>query len=483
MFGHYGKESQGAGRQTNPEAGLGGCGHLVRQRSKSTAGGLYRALASFPHHPCFAAALLLIADITSGNAARKVICMPSATPDRRIIVFICLVSFFDAMGAGLILPVLPDLIRLLSDLTDSGAAKISGWLLFTYAGMQFFCAPILGGLSDRYGRRPVLLISLLGFSADFFIMALAPGLAFLFAARMTSGLFGATYAAASAVITDIAAPDARGGLFGLAGASVGLGFVAGPALGGLIGETDPRLPFILAGALTLAAFVYGWFAFPETHTPALRRPFSLGRANPLGSLIAMARLPGVLVMLAGLFCVQLANQSYASTWAFYTEAVAGWTPFGVGLSVAVYGAMLVLVQGGFAGPVIKRFGAATALIGGVVVGLISYTLLAFAVDGPGIYFAILVGGLSGLVFPAVQVLLTGAVTDNAQGELQGAISASYSLAAMLGPLVMAQSYAAWTDAQGPVFPGAPFVIAIALLVAALALFVSVRMRRAPKATP
>lgn len=396
--------------------------------------------------------------------------MSASLSRRRITAFILLVLFFDAAGAGLILPVLPDLISELSNLTLGAAAKVSGWLLVTYAAAQFVCAPILGALSDRYGRRPVLLVSLLGFSLDYFIMYLSPTLAFLFVARFLSGLFGATYAAANAAIVDISEPQDRAALFGLSGAAVGLGFICGPAIGGLVGEANPRLPFLLAGVLTFAVFVFGWFAFPETRSSEATRAFSWSRAHPMGSLFAIARRPGVIMMIAGLFLVQLANQSYASIWAFYTKAVAGWTPFAIGLSVTVYGAVMVIVQGGLAGPVIRRTGERSALLGGVVVGLVSYSILALAGSGAAIYAGVLIGGLSGFVFPAVQSLMTRATPADAQGELQGAVTASYSLAAIFGPILMTQAFSTFTDPTGPDFPGAPFLIAVGLIFLSLFVF-------------
>ncbi len=390
----------------------------------------------------------------------------------RILLFICLVLFFDAAGAGLILPVLPDLINQLSDLDNSHAARISGWLLFTYAGMQFFFAPILGALSDLYGRRPVLMIALAGFSLDYFIMALAPSLTFLFVARLVSGLLGATFVAANAAIADISDPSQRAARFGMAGAAVGLGFIAGPAIGGLAGEQDPRWPFLIAGTLTALTCLYGLFAFPETHSVNARRELSWRRAHPVGSLMAIAQQPGVLAMIAGLFCVQLANQSYASTWAFFTKEVADWRPFSIGLSVAVYGAMMVVIQGGLAGPVIRRFGERPALIGGVACGIAGYGILIFANSGAAIYAGIVAGGLSGFFFPACQSLMSRATPADAQGELQGAVTASYSLAAILGPLSMAQVFGAYTDDKGMHFPGAPFVLAVGLIALALIVFSS-----------
>ncbi|MEE9379949.1 MAG: TCR/Tet family MFS transporter [Hyphomonadaceae bacterium] len=395
------------------------------------------------------------------------------------LVFICLVLFFDSMGVALILPVMPELITELSDLPNSEAARIGGYLLFTFAGMQFFAAPILGGLSDRFGRRPVLLLALLGFSLDYFVMAVAPTLAWLFVARLISGLFGATYAAANASIVDITAPEDRARNFGLLGAATGLGFIFGPVMGGLLGEYNARLPFIVAGILALATCVYGYFVFPETLTPEKRRPFELKRANPFGSLISIARHPIVIILMVSLFLIQLAGQSYVSIWSFFTIEVAGWSPLGIGLSAAAYGATLALVQGFLTGPVVKRYGEVRAGVFSIAVGILTYVGLAFADSGPSIYFWILVGGLSGFAFPAMQSLMTRNVPEDAQGELQGAIASTYSLSAIAGPLVMAGLFSHYTGTSSVYFPGAAFLGAAVLISLSLVVFIY-GTRRLPK---
>ena len=392
-------------------------------------------------------------------------------PSRDILIFVCLVMFFDAMGVGLILPVLPDLIKELSDVSNDRAAVIGGYLLFTFAAMQFLFAPILGGLSDRFGRRPVLLLALFGFSLDYFVMAAAPSLAFLFVARMISGLFGATYPAGNAAIVDISTPEDRAKFFGFTGAAVGLGFIMGPAIGGLIGEYGPRLPFILAGFLTLATCVYGYFKFPETLAPEKRRAFNWRRANPIGSLVKISAYPIVLAILGSIFLIQLANQSYVSIWSFYTIEVAEWSPFWIGLSAAFYGFMLVLVQGVLTGPVIQKYGEIKPTYFSLLIGIVSYTVLAFAWNGPIIYLGILIGGFSGFLFPATQALMTRRTPEDAQGELQGAISANFSIASIIGPLLMSQVFEQYTGADAAyVFPGAPFAIAVVLVLAALLVF-------------
>ncbi len=386
--------------------------------------------------------------------------------------------FLDALGFGLILPIMPALITDLSTLDNSSAATVAGYLLFAFAGMQFIFAPILGGLSDQYGRRPILLLALFGFALDYFVMALAPSLLFLFIARMISGLCGATFAAANAAVVDISTPEDRAKMFGYTGAAVGLGFVFGPAIGGALGEYGTRLPFIVAGLMTFGALFYGLIFFPETLTEENRRSFSWRRANPLGSLISVARYPIVIVIVLSVFCIQLANQSYSSIWPFYVIEITGWGEFLIGLTASVYGFLIAVVQGGLMGPVTKRFGEPRAIYFSLVVGVISFLILASATSGWGIYIGIVIGCLSGFAFPAMQSLMTKATPEDAQGELQGAIMSLYSLAAIVSPIVMAKIFTAYTDDTGRYMPGAPFILASGLiLLSGLTFFLAMSLKK------
>lgn len=378
--------------------------------------------------------------------------------------FVCGIIFLDAVGFGLLMPLMPMLLEDVAGLSLSQGAAIAGLLLSTFALMQFIFAPILGGLSDRFGRRPVLLIALFGFAIDSFVMAWAPTLTWLFVARLFSGICGATYAAANACIVDISSHDERAKFFGFAGASLGLGFIFGPAIGGFLGEYWVRLPFIVAGALIMIVFVFGYFAFPETLKEENRRPFSLLRANPLGSLFAIGRFPTVLIVLLSMFCVQLANHSYSSIWSFYATAVAGWTPFWIGISVSLYGLVFAGVQGGLTGPVVKGLGEVRAIYLALAVGIATFLILAFAQNGTHIYFAILFGGITAVLGPSLQSLMTKRTPADSQGELQGAITSLYSLSSIVAPPAMAWIFAVNTDATGAYLPGAPFLLACALLV-------------------
>ncbi|MHA7900222.1 MAG: TCR/Tet family MFS transporter [Henriciella sp.] len=388
----------------------------------------------------------------------------------RVLAFVCGVVFLDAVGMGLIMPIMPALLEEVASLSISEGATIAGLLLTTFAIMQFICAPILGGLSDRFGRRPVLLLALLGFAIDSFIMAWAPTLTWLFIARIISGVFGATYAAGYACIVDVSTPDERAKLFGYAGAALGLGFIFGPALGGLLGEYWVRLPFIVAGILIFLVFLWGYFTFPETLKPENRRAFSWARANPLGSLISIGRYPSVLIVLGALFLIQLGNHSYSSIWAFYVSEVAGWTPFLIGLSISVYGFGVAGVQGGLTGPFVSRFGEVRAVYFALIVGFISFLILAFAQNGVQIYVAIIIGVFAGFLGPSLQALMTERTPADSQGELQGAITSLYSLSSILSPLMMAFLFSAYTDTDGVYLPGAPFLLAAGLGLCAIGIF-------------
>lgn len=404
--------------------------------------------------------------------------MADAKSHPRALMFLCIVLFLDAMSVGLVLPVMPGIIIELSSLPVSRAAEIGGYLLFTFATMQFLFAPMLGALSDRFGRRPVILIALAGFSIDYFIMAAAPTLLWLFIARLASGLFGATYAAANAGIVDITDPKDRARNFGFAGASVGVGLIFGPAIGGLVGEYGVRAPFIVAGVISSFVCICGYFFLPETLQAEKRRAFSWSRANPLGGVLSVARTRIVIAVLAALFCMQLASQSYNSIWAFFTIEVANWSPRDIGLSVAVYGALMVLVQGILTGPVVARIGEVKAVYFSILLGGAVYLGLAFADRGSLIYLWVIIGGLTGFAFPAMQALMTKHTPENAQGELQGVVAASYSLTAIIGPLAMTQIFAAFTNGNEPYFPGAPFILAVVLIIASFSAF-SVGVSGAP----
>jgi MFS transporter, DHA1 family, tetracycline resistance protein len=383
---------------------------------------------------------------------------------------VAVIVFLDMAGVGLITPVLPSLIEQVSGRGLVDSALIGGALLFVYSAMLFVCAPIIGGLSDRFGRRPVLLITLVAMGIDYLLMAWAPTLFWLFLGRAISGVTGATWAAANSCIADIFPPEERAAKFGLIGAAGAAGFVLGPAIGGVLGEIGIRLPFLAAGVLSLIGAVVGWFTFVETLPSERRRAFTLARANPLGTIIQMARLPVVFGILAALFLFQLGSQATVTVWAFVLIERFGWTPLWIGISVAVYGILLALVQGGATGKAIARFGAVNTAMFGAIAAAIAFAVLGLAATPALLYLGIAIGALGGLAFPAMQGLMSERVSHDAQGELQGAVASTMSIAAVLGPLIMPPVFAAFSDDAGLYVPGAPFLLGAALTAIGGAIF-------------
>jgi MFS transporter, DHA1 family, tetracycline resistance protein len=374
------------------------------------------------------------------------------------------------MGVGLIIPVLPSLIAQLSDQSIDQAASTGGLILFGYALMQFICSPIVGGLSDRFGRRPILLFTLTAMGVDYLMMAWAPTLIWLFVGRLISGAMGATWAAANSCIADTFAPEERGAKFGLLGGAGAAGLVFGPAIGGLLGDIGLRLPFIVAAVLALGGAVTGYFVFHETLPPEKRRTFAMARANPFGTLIQMSKIPLVIGLLSVIFLMQLAGQSQMATWAYFLIAKFNWSTLQIGLSVTLFGAMLAMAQGLLTGKAIARFGPRRAALFAMLFGLPSYLLLAVAPGGWAIYMAIIIGGLSGITFPALQGMMSDQISEDAQGELQGAVASIMSLTAIIGPIVMTRIFSHFADKSGVYFPGAPFLLATLMLIIAIALY-------------
>jgi len=375
------------------------------------------------------------------------------------LIFVALIVFIDMVGIGLIVPVLPGLLEELTGETLDKTARIGGLLAFSYALMQFLFAPIIGGLSDRFGRRPVLLVTLFILGIDYAIMALAPTLAWLFVGRIMAGIMGASWAAANSCIADIASKDERGKYFGILGAAGAGGFVIGPGLGGLLGTVDVRFPFMVAAVLAMVGAVVGFFLLKETLPPEKRRAFRLARANPLGTLIQMARIPVVLGFLVVVFFMQMAAQSHQSVWSFHSELVFGWDELEIGLSVALFGAMLVIMQGLVTGKVIARIGAPKTVIIGFLISLPANFIFAFATEGWHMIAGILIGASGGMTFPAMQQMMSARVAEDAQGELQGAVASTMSITSIFGPLIMTNTFSAFADEKGLFFPGAPYFLA------------------------
>lgn len=392
--------------------------------------------------------------------------------NRLAFIFIFVTVLIDVIGFGIIIPVLPQLIVELTGDSIAQASRDAGWLAFAYALTQFLCGPAIGNLSDQVGRRPVLIASMLAFGINYALMGLAPSLFWLFVGRFVAGITGATFAAAYAYVADTAPPDRRAQSFGLIGMAFGLGFIIGPALGGLLGEYGTRVPFFAAAGLALANALFGWFALPESLPPERRRRFTLARANPVGALAAVRRYhPVVIALLSTLLLWQLAHQALQTTWSFYGIYRFGWSPAEVGLSLAAVGVAAIAVQGGLVHVLIPRWGERRAVAVALMSGIGAFCIYAAATRGWMIYAGIVVGALSGLVLPSLQALMTARTPETAQGELQGLVSSLQSFAAILGPPVMTQAFAYFTMPGAPAhIPGAAFWLAALLTLGALLLF-------------
>lgn len=391
----------------------------------------------------------------------------TAPQAKTTIGFVAFIVFIDMVGVGLIIPVMPALLENLTGESIDRTAEIGGWLIFAYAAMQFLFAPIIGGLSDRFGRRPVLLLTVLLLGVDYAIMAMAPDLWWLFVGRILAGAMGASWAAANSCVADLARPEERGKFFGILGGVGAAGFVVGPAVGGVLGSYGDRLPFIAASVLCIGGAVLGYFVLRETLPPEKRRAFTMARANPFGMIMQMSRTPIVLGFLAIIFLMQFASQSTFSVWAYYNVLAFGWNELQVGLSVALYGFLLAIVQGGLTGQAIARFGPRTTCLLGFLFAIPTYALFAFAPGSWAMIVGIVLGSFSGLTFPAMQQLMSERIADDAQGELQGAIASMVSLTSIIGPLVMTRLFGTFADDTGVFFPGAPFLLSVAVLFVAL----------------
>jgi DHA1 family tetracycline resistance protein-like MFS transporter len=377
--------------------------------------------------------------------------------------------FIDSMGIGIIIPVAPKLIMELSGLPLAEAAPIAGWLTLSYALMQFLFSPVLGNLSDKYGRKPILLASLATLAVDYVLIGLAPTLAWLFVGRIIAGIAGATFATANAVVADIIPPEKRAKYFGLNGAAWGMGFVIGPVIGGLLGQYGPRVPFFAAAAFTAVNLLIALAVMRETLPPADRREFSARRANALGALQSMRRIPGAMLVLFVLLMYQIGHDTLPSTWVWVTMAKFGWTERDVGLSLAVLGFGTIIVQGGLVGLFTKRIGEHRTALLGLGCGAVGFVGYAFATTPTMLFASVPLGCLIGLTMPALRAILSRATPANAQGELQGAIAGIVSFTAVVIPFTMTHLFS-WATATHPPFPGASFLAAaVALAVGAVVL--------------
>ncbi len=396
------------------------------------------------------------------------------------LLFIFMLVLIDSIGFGIILPVLPRLIMQLSGVGIDLAARYGGWLAFVYAAMQFFCAPVLGNLSDAFGRRPVLLFAVLALGVDYLIMGLAPVIGWLFIGRLIAGIAGASFTPAYAYVADITPPERRAQNFGLMSAAFGIGFILGPAIGGLLGTFGPRAPFYTAGSIALANATLGYFVLPESLPRAKRRGFHWVRANPLGTLQQMRRYPAVMPTLGALFFWQLAHQVLPGTWAFYTISKFHWSSAQVGYSLAFVGLLMAVSQGVLTRVLIPWLGGMRrAALGGMLAAFLAYIGYALATQGWMMYAVGLTTFLFALTYPSLNALASEQIPANAQGELQGAVASLASLSAIIGPPLMTQIFSRFSDpTAGVYFPGAAFVSAAALTLLCAMLFL-----RALRLTP
>jgi DHA1 family tetracycline resistance protein-like MFS transporter len=383
------------------------------------------------------------------------------------LVFILITVWIDVLSWGVTIPVYPRLFEKFTHGDVAQAAALVGVFMTLFAGVQLFAAPVLGALSDRYGRRPVILAACFGLGLDLLAMAWAPSLWWLLATRIIHAVTAASQSAAMAYVADVTAPEKRARAFGLIGAAFGVGFIVGPGLGGVLGQIDLRLPFLVGAALALLNVAYGYFVLPESLPRARRRPFEIKEANPFGAL-KFLRADRVVFALAGVvFLMQLTQQLYPSVWVLYTTYRFNWSSMEVGLTLAFAGLMSALVQGALVGPIVKRIGERAAVLTGLISWCAGCVLLALAPTAWMFIAAMPLGSLAGIAGPALNSLLSRRVASDRQGELQGATTAINSITGLIGPTLFAGSFA-YAIAPNSAFtaPGAPFFIAAALMLAA-----------------
>ncbi|MFA6117191.1 MAG: TCR/Tet family MFS transporter [Sphingomonas sp.] len=376
--------------------------------------------------------------------------------EHRAVPIVLAAVLIDTIGFGIIMPVFPQLITSIGHVDLEQATRIAGYMLVVFAVMQFFAGPVLGNLSDRFGRRPVLIASMLAFGMDYALMAWAPTLAWLFLGRAIAGIAGAVYSPASSVLADVTPPEKRSGVFGLIGAAFGIGFVIGPAIGGLLADFGPRAPFVAAAILALVNAAVMIVAMPETLAPENRRPFKLRDAHVVGAFRPLFHAGNAAPLLAAWFVWQLAHMVYPATWSFWAAIRFDWDAKAIGWSLAFVGLVMALVQGGLTGKIIARVGERRALVIGLVSAGISFLAFAFITQSWQAYALFLVSALSGLIFPAMNGLLSRMVDASHQGALQGGIGSMGSISSILGPLLLTQALATGVD-HG--FPGAAFLLA------------------------
>ncbi len=389
------------------------------------------------------------------------------------VIFILITVVIDSMGIGLIMPVMPDLIQEVSG-QDLGNAAIWGGIMATaFAVMQFIFGPTLGNISDRWGRRPVLLVALFVMTLDYLVMAVAGSIWLLMVGRIVGGITAATQSTASAYMADISKPEEKSANFGLIGAAFGIGFVLGPLMGGLLAEYGTRAPFYAAAALAFTNMVFGYFVLPETVTDRIRRPFEWRRANPFGAFKHIGRLPGLGRLLLITFIYGVAFFVYPAIWAYFGQARFGWGPGMIGVSLAVFGIGIAIVQGVLMKPILRVFGERNTVILGLSIDIVAFIFLAFVTNGILALLFTPLTALGSMAGPAMQGIMSRSASDDQQGELQGALTSINAIAIILAPLLMTRIFWYFTSEGAPIYlPGAPFVLSAVLTLVSIAIFIA-----------
>jgi DHA1 family tetracycline resistance protein-like MFS transporter len=373
------------------------------------------------------------------------------------LIFIFITVLIDVIGIGIIIPVFPSLIAELNGSGMSDAARVGGWLIIAYAAMQFFFAPVLGQLSDKFGRRPIILIALLGLGLDYIFHAWAPTLMWLFVGRILAGITGASFTVASAYIADISTPEKKAQNFGMLGAAFGLGFIIGPVIGGVASEWGIRAPFLVAAALSLLNFLYGLFILPESHPKENRVPFNWKKANPFSSFMFLRKYPGLMGFVLSFFIIYVAGHAVQSTWGFFTMYEFDWDETTVGYSLALVGAVVAIVQGGLVQKAVAWFGQQKTVIIGMSLWALGMFLFAFASNSWMMFAFIIPYCLGGIAGPTLQGIVSNKVPVKEQGKLQGALTSLISLSSIIGPAAMTYIFYTFTQDDAPIaFSGAAF---------------------------
>ena len=397
-------------------------------------------------------------------------------------VFIMITIFLDILGVGIIVPILPELIKQFVGGSTAQAARYFGVIAAVYALMQFLFAPVWGALSDKFGRRPIILLSDLGLTLDYLIQGFAPTIGWLFLGRILAGVMGASFTAANAYIADVSTPENRAQNFGLVGVAFGLGFIIGPLLGGVLGAISLRLPFFVSAGLVVLNLLYGYFVLPESLAPENRSGFSWRKANPISSIAGLRDYPLVLGLAVAFIFASLAQRGLENVWVLYTGYSFGWDERANGYALGLVGVMAVIVQGFLIGPVIKRLGERRAILMGLGFSVFSFAAYGLATQGWMMLVIIVLGSLSGVAAPAIQGLVAGVVNPSEQGKVQGALTSLTSLTSIVAPLLFTSLlFGYFTSSAAPVIlPGAPFFLGSLLFVIALIVLLRLFKRLPPQ---